>query len=540
MTLRGQDSRSAPNPVQPDRVNPRADSRGGLRERIDNRRTTAVARPGGSRLKTPTVERVGGTELQERAVLGSRLRDYTRRRDSGVTARGSFSSPLRNDPVSRLKRPHVIYRDRPHAVQHVPRHVHTYHDPHDRLCHRIIWPRYHYPVCYTYGPHRVYRHVYPYYHRKYVFVSLGGYWPLGCSYLRYYWYGWHPYTWYGYYPVPREVEHETYNYYTYNYYTADDGSYTTRTTYTDPSTLADVRQRLAQQQQEPASQTLADTRFEEGVKSFESGDFSMATEKFAAAMRLAPDDVILPFAYAQALFAGGRYSTAAAALRDALKNVDPQTEGVFYPRGLYPDDDVLFGQIEQLLDKLERFGYDADLQLLLGYHLLGVGETAYARAPLEQARQDLRNTEAARALLALLEKMEAEAAADSPNGRSQARPTVQAPSVKAATSAEVLQRLAENAEDADAAAESGATEAPAADNAQVAPPGAEVPEPPVRNAEPGSVLPDLSSEPRPGGTSDSQVRRGGAIEIAAPEPAKKEDDDAVERIQRSSADPSAK
>ena len=91
--------------------------------------------------------------------------------------------------------------------------------------------------------------------------------------------------------------------------------------------------------------------------------------------------MILPFAYAQALFADGEYTKSAELLREALSRASPEKEGVFYPRGLYANDDVLYAQIEDLVDKLDRFGYDADMQLLLGYHLLGVGETGYAREP---------------------------------------------------------------------------------------------------------------------------------------------------------------
>ena len=100
--------------------------------------------------------------------------------------------------------------------------------------------------------------------------------------------------------------------------------------------------------------------------------------------------------------------------------VTPEEEGVFYPRGLYPDDDTLFAQIETLLDKVEDYGFDGDLQLLLGYHLLGVGETAYARTPLEQAGRDIENAGAAKVLLELLEKIEttgAEGAGQSPQIR---------------------------------------------------------------------------------------------------------------------------
>jgi hypothetical protein len=91
--------------------------------------------------------------------------------------------------------------------------------------------------------------------------------------------------------------------------------------------------------------------------------------------------------------------------------VSPEKEGVFYPRGLYANDDVLYAQIENLVDKQENAGDDADLQLLLGYHLLGVGETGYAREPLEHAGQDARNADAVNVLLKLADKIESEARA---------------------------------------------------------------------------------------------------------------------------------
>ena len=219
------------------------ESRPGLRDHIRSTRATAD-----SRVSLAGQERVVGTELRDRTALDSRLRDYSRR----PSATRSLSSPLRHDPVSRLRRPHIVYHDRPHLIQHAPHHVYTYYDRHHRMCHRIIWPRYHYPVYYSWGPHATFGCVYPYYHRKYVFVSLGGYWPFGYSYLRYYWYGWHPYAWYGYYPVPREATYDTYNYYTYNYYTGEEPA-----TYTEQPAPADLRERLQEQQEQPAEQTLA-------------------------------------------------------------------------------------------------------------------------------------------------------------------------------------------------------------------------------------------------------------------------------------------
>jgi tetratricopeptide (TPR) repeat protein len=295
---------------------------------------------------------------------------------------------------------------------HHRRNTHIYRDYHGRLCHRITWPRYHFPVYYSYGPRISFRYFYPYYHRKYVFVSIGGYWPVSYRYVRYYWYGYHPYEWYGYYPVPYEVQNDTYNYYTYNYYNTGDSGTTVANVVpgtlppVDENTFADVRERLAQQQaQEPEPATLADTYFEQAVKAFENGEYDSAAELFAKAMELASEDIILPYAYAQALFAAEHYSDAVDVLRLALEKVEPEDEGVFYPRGLYPDDEILFAQVKQLAEKAELNSVNYDLQLLLGYQLLGIGEFDQAVGPLEQARQDLRNNQAVEILFELLESI---------------------------------------------------------------------------------------------------------------------------------------
>jgi tetratricopeptide (TPR) repeat protein len=393
--------------------------RAGLREQLTDRRTAVVDRPTVSTSPTAAVQQqVAETTVRHRG-LGSRLSEYYQER--GITPTDpstpiSRTGTIRTDSVYR--RPtylHTRYYDRPDLVRHDYRYTHTYYDRYHRIHHRVIWPRYSFAVYYDFGPRVVVRHVYPYYHRKYVFVSLGGFWPVHYTYTRYYWYGHHPYVWHGYYPIAREVSTTTHNYYTYNYYYNGDGTQTSYSTDArqpvDQSTWADVRQKLDGQQAGPAPQTLADTRFEEGVKNFEAGDYGIAARRFEEAMRHAPHDMILPFAYAQALFANGQYTESAEVLRQALSNTTPEQEGVFYPRGLYANDDVLFAQIEKLVDRLDSFGYDADMQLLLGYHLLGVGETGYAREPLERAAQDTRNAESAQVLLRLVEKIEREAAA---------------------------------------------------------------------------------------------------------------------------------
>jgi len=129
-------------------------------------------------------------------------------------------------------------------------------------------------------------------------------------------------------------------------------------------------------------------------------------------MELAPDDIILPFAYAQALFANGQYSEAAIVLRTAVAQIKPEEQTVFYPRGLYGNDDLLFDHIDKLSAKADFYTFDADLQLLLGYHLLGVGELDAAVEPLTRAGQDFTNAQASQVLLKLLEKVKAQAAAE--------------------------------------------------------------------------------------------------------------------------------
>ena len=318
---------------------------------------------------------------------------------------------------------YVGYDDCPSLVDHSFHYDHMYMDYHQRICHRIIWPSYRYLVHYNWGPYGTFRYVYPYHHRKYIFVSMSGYWPVEYTCARYYWYGYHPYAWYGYYPIPYEVQGDTYNYYTYNsYYDNEPAASTTTTTAwptqtenyirpVDGNTFADVREKLARQTAaQPDQATLADTYFEEGVKAFEVNDFNAAAVKFAMAMELAPDDMVLPFAYAQALFADGQYTESAQVLRAALVKVSPDKEGVFYPRGLYSGDDILFEQVIRLSEKAEVFSFDADLQLLLGYQLLGLGEVDEASEPLLRAGEDLQNAAAAAVLLKLQEKIKADSA----------------------------------------------------------------------------------------------------------------------------------
>jgi len=302
---------------------------------------------------------------------------------------------LRSPEYSSTRR----YREITQVVDHVSPHEYVYVDRYHRTHHRSFLPSFHFGLYYNWGPYWCHRYFYPYYHRRYVFVSLGGYWPIGCTYRRYYWYGCHPYYWYGYYPVAYEVGGDNYYYYTYNYYGDDSINYDQ---YNDVAYVPELRE---QQPEEPAEETLADSYFDDAVKAFEIGGYSTAAELFAKAMTLAPEDTILPYAYAQALFAGEQYTEAAQVLRQALLKVTPEQEGVFYPRGLYTEEDILFEQIDRLIQKAELYGFDGDLQLLLGYHMLGIGEIDAAVESLRLANQDFVNAPAAAALLSLAEKL---------------------------------------------------------------------------------------------------------------------------------------
>jgi tetratricopeptide (TPR) repeat protein len=384
----------------------------------------------GKRTRLKTVDKIRTTSRTKQAALQGRetlekTGPVSRKRDNAVNRQKTVSrskEPVKTDRELRSGRRRrnqrkgsAKYEDRSRLVKRIHRHEHVYRDRRGRISHRIVWPRYFFPVYYSWGPFWTFRYVYPYYHRRYVFVSLGGYWPTHYRYVRYYWYGWHPYEWYGYYPLAYEVAGDTYNYYTYNYNYADSlsasGSYQPTDTVgtVDHTTFADVRERLAQQTAaEPDVQTQADSYFEEAVKAFEEGDYAAAAEKFAEAMALAPEDMVLPFAYTQAFFANGQYTEAAWALRSALQNVPAEAEGVFYPRGLYTEEDLLFEQIDLLSEVAELYSSDADIQLLLGYQLLGIGEIDEALEPLQKASLDLNNKDAAEILLDLLERIRTE------------------------------------------------------------------------------------------------------------------------------------
>ncbi|MBN1818266.1 MAG: hypothetical protein JW828_12980 [Sedimentisphaerales bacterium] len=260
---------------------------------------------------------------------------------------------------------------------------------------------------------------YPTYHRRFVFCSIGGYWPSYYRYQRYYWYGCHPYRWYGSYVYEQPVIQEVNNHYYYNPPVETTAVQTQ--TYDD---FSDVRmklqvekleqevQRLKEAQDLPNEATASDMNFEQAVESFAKGDYDDAILKFRVAMILDPEDMILPFAYAQALFSNGDYEASAGVLRATLNQMPrgDDKETVYYPRGLYNDEKVLQSQMDTLQAALVAEPANTDLNLLYAYHMLGLGQTDKVAAPLAIAMQDPSNQISVEILAELLEKVKADRA----------------------------------------------------------------------------------------------------------------------------------
>jgi tetratricopeptide (TPR) repeat protein len=263
--------------------------------------------------------------------------------------------------------------------------------PSHRIFYWISWPDCCRPIYYDWGPSFTFGYLWPYYHRRFVFVSLGGYWPC-YTYRRYYWYGWHPYYWHGYYPPEYVIAGPSYNYYYYD--TAPQGEELNKANKNFEENAPS----------KPAQETPADRDFEAGVKAFDSNDYAAATAKFHNAMQSAPEDIVVPFAYTQALFATCQYQKAAEALLEALLRSSPQQEGVFYPRGLYSNEGVLNKQIQQLEEAVKLNPVDANLRLLLGYQLLGTGKLDEASEQLANARLNSHTSQAAALLIDVLER----------------------------------------------------------------------------------------------------------------------------------------
>jgi len=275
-------------------------------------------------------------------------------------------------------------------------------------CGRVVYLPYRYrhswcPYPVDYDCYYGLSYYYPRYHRKYIFVSVGGYWPTYYRYRRYYWYGCHPYYWYGTYVIREPYQNVTYN--TYNYYTTDNMPSDSATPYYELGKPDPAKQMV----DEPGFQTPTDLCFEHAVDLFEAENYADAVRQFREAVSLSPDDIVLPFTYSQALFANGDYSHAAGVLREAVAKIPDDELTVYYPRGLYKDEAVLTEQIKQLAAATANEPFDADYQLLLGYQYLGMGQLDKAYQPLTEASKSVANTVTAGKLLELAARLEDEA-----------------------------------------------------------------------------------------------------------------------------------
>lgn len=337
------------------------------------------------------------------------VRNYETNNTSKLVVNGNNNVIVQGNVNIRRPRPYIAPR-----LYHRDLAYHHRHDWHDHgtyfsfgwstgSCGSVIWAPYHSYYGFSY--------YYPSYHRKYVFVSIGGYWPVEYRYRRYYWYGCHPHYWYGTYIVNPDpvVYQNTYNTYNNYYNTAPaDTTATTTNVYDNPplTQTTDVVDTI----DAPNDENIVDVCFAHGVKVFGEGNYAEAIERFRRAVQMDPQDVILPFTYSQALFANGDYAMSASVLRGAVQNIPDDELTIYYPRGLYEDEKVLNEQIQRLESAIAGEPFVADYQLLLGYQYLGLDQLDKCRGPLTEAAKDAANRDTANKLLELADRLEAEKA----------------------------------------------------------------------------------------------------------------------------------
>lgn len=370
--------------------------------------------------KTTTINNnttlVTATDLSTRspALRTSPLR--TRRDEPQVVINNNNTVVVQGNTNTSYSRPHIASRRLAHDIGYV--HKHRRWQSHSGIYFSFIWSnsscgriaylpyRYHHSWCrypYTYRPYYGLSYYYPRYHRKYIFVSIGGYWPTWYRYRRYYWYGCHPYYWYGPHVISEPYRNVTYN--TYNYYSTEPSGYSvtesSQTYYSDP-----VQDSSDVFVDEPTFQTPADLCFANAIELFEAGNYADAAAQFREAVLLSPDDIVLPFTYSQALFANGDYAHAASVLREAIAQIPDDELTIYYPRGLYKDEDLLTEQIAHLEAAAAKEPFDSDYQLLLGYQYLGIGDMDKAHQPLTEAATNTTNALTAGKLLELSAELE--------------------------------------------------------------------------------------------------------------------------------------
>jgi hypothetical protein len=211
---------------------------------------------------------------------------------------------------------------------------------------------------------------------------------------RYYYYSL-PYRYYYY---PSSVVYE------YHHYNPDSSYYSSTDQYQPDDSYQSESQYETQQQYEEQPPADIDQRLDRIAESFASGDFFNAVYYSRRAAEQYPEDVPLKFVYAQSLMADNDYHRAAQALRQALDASDIENEGVFFPFGIYPNDQALNAHIDKLKQKVGYEPSNSSYQLLLGYELLGTEQSEDAKEALEKAKTNLENEKYADMLLNILER----------------------------------------------------------------------------------------------------------------------------------------
>jgi hypothetical protein len=243
---------------------------------------------------------------------------------------------------------------------------------------------------------------YPYYNYHGKYSSYSGYY--GRKYYkhhkrprhgRHYYYFSLPYRYYYY---PSSVVYE------YHHYDPDSSYYSSTDQYQPGDSYQSGKQYETQQQYQQQPSTDIDQRLDRIAESFASEDFFNAVYYSRRAAEQFPEDIPLKFVYAQSLMADNDYHRAAQALRQALDASDIENEGVFFPFGIYPNDKVLNAHIDKLKQKVSYEPSNSSYQLLLGYQLLGTGQSDDAKVALEKAKTNLENEKYADMLLSILER----------------------------------------------------------------------------------------------------------------------------------------
>lgn len=122
-----------------------------------------------------------------------------------------------------------------------------------------------------------------------------------------------------------------------------------------------------------------------GTRRFKAGDYRRAADRFADAIKAAPDDATPYFFRAFALFAAGQFPAAVDATKAGLKiNADwPLAD--FDMKQLYGDPADLVPQLANLAAELKANPLDRDRLFLLGFVLFVTDDPGKAQPLLEQA-----------------------------------------------------------------------------------------------------------------------------------------------------------